>query len=55
MSAVLPASCLLAGIYLMPLLIVSLISTLVESMIKKSVLDELTVPATAALALWLLA
>jgi len=45
------ASCILAGVPLLTSLITSLVSTLAESLTRTSVLDELTVPVTAALLL----
>jgi len=44
-------SCLIVGVPLTPSLVTSLVSTIVESLTKNSILDELTVPITAALLL----
>ncbi len=47
-------SCLAAGIPLPTALTASALSTLAESLTRKSVLDEATVPITAATTLWVL-
>jgi dolichol kinase len=54
MMAVSTASCLLAGLPPAKAFLASVAASLVESFTRTSVLDELTVPAAALVALWLL-
>ncbi len=54
MMAVSLASCIVAGIRLETAIIVAFASSIIESITWKSVLDEITVPVTAGIILWLL-
>lgn len=47
-------SCIVAGVRIETAIIVSVVSGIVESLTWKSVLDEITVPVTAGVLLWLL-